>query len=57
LEVDEFAYLGQYPAYLVFNRCLFWLSAAYERFIRRFESLHPLRGWVFCVFRKPEDAE
>jgi len=53
-EIAEFAYLGQYPAYLVFNRVLFWLGALYERIIRRFEVLHPLQGWVFCVLRKPE---
>jgi len=55
-EIAEFAYLGQYPAYLVFNRVLFWLGAMYERFIRRFKMLHPLQGWVFCVLRKPAQA-
>lgn len=53
LEIDEFAYIGQYPSYLVFNRLLFWLGSLYQKTIERFAITRPLQGWIFCVLKKP----
>jgi SAM-dependent methyltransferase len=53
LELEAVSYLNQYPGYLVFSRPLFLLGMAYERLTSRFHSLRKLRGWVFCVLRKP----
>ena len=53
LAVDEFAYIGQYPSYLVFNRVLFWLGSIYQKAIERFAVTRPLQGWIFCVLKKP----
>ncbi|MCF8475278.1 MAG: class I SAM-dependent methyltransferase [Emcibacter sp.] len=52
-EISEFQYMGQYPCYLVFNRVLFWLGSMYELFLRRYESLHFLQGWIYANLKKP----
>jgi SAM-dependent methyltransferase len=53
LEVDYFAYIGQYPSYLVFNRVLFWLGSVYQKTIEKFALTQPLQGWIFGVLKKP----
>ena len=53
-DVVEFEYLGQYPAYFMFNGALFLAATAYEKLIRRFEALRGLRGWILVVLRKGE---
>jgi len=53
LEVCRFAYVGQYPSYLKFNRLLFWLGSHYELYLRKHPRLHPLRGWILTELRKP----
>lgn len=52
-ENTSFRYLGQYPAYFMFNGFLFLVATAYEKLIRRFESLRFLRGWILVTLRKP----
>ncbi|ANB02211.1 class I SAM-dependent methyltransferase [Ectothiorhodospira sp. BSL-9] len=56
-QITRFEYLTQYPAYLTFNRPLFWLGCHYERLLGRFESLSGLRGWIFCILKKPENHQ
>jgi SAM-dependent methyltransferase len=51
-EVVSFRYLGQYPGYFMFNGALFALATAYEKMLRRFESLRFLRGWMLVTLRK-----
>jgi SAM-dependent methyltransferase len=51
-EIEEFEYLGQYPNYFNFNATLFKLGCLYAEFLERHPSLHPLKGWIFCVIRK-----
>lgn len=53
-QVDQLDYLNQYPAYLKFSRPLFWIGSQYERLLSRLNVLAGLRGWIFCVLRKPE---
>ena len=53
LEVVRFSYLGQYPAYFMFNGALFLAASLYEKTISRFESLHFLRGWMLVTLRIP----
>jgi SAM-dependent methyltransferase len=53
LVVDDFRYLGQYPGYLLFSGPLFLLGTYYEKTIRRYRSLHWLRGWIMATLRKP----
>lgn len=52
LTVRNFTYLGQYPGYFLFNRILFYLASRYELFLKNHPSLHFLRGWILCEFRK-----
>lgn len=52
-EVTTFRYLGQYPAYFMFNGALFFLATGYEKLISRFDALAALRGWIFAVLTKP----
>jgi SAM-dependent methyltransferase len=52
-EVVSFAYLGQYPAYFMFNGFLFLLATGYEKFIRALPVLNFLQGWIFVTLRKP----
>jgi SAM-dependent methyltransferase len=54
--IQSFEYLGQYPAYFMFNGFLFLLATAYEKLIQRFEALRFLRGWILVVLRKTESA-
>ncbi len=54
LDIDHFAYIGQYPSYLVFNRVLFWLGSIYQKAIEKFALTQPLRGWIFCTLKKPK---
>jgi SAM-dependent methyltransferase len=56
-EIVAFDYLGQYPAYFMFNGPLFLLGTAYEKMIGRIPALHFLRGWIFVTLRKPSIAE
>lgn len=53
LRVDRFAYLNQYPNYLMFNGALFLLGTAFERVTSRFEFLRGLRGWILVTLVKP----
>jgi SAM-dependent methyltransferase len=53
-EVTSFQYLGQYPAYFLFNGPLFLIGTAYEKTINRFPALHFLQGWILAVLRKPD---
>ena len=53
LDVVHFSYLGQYPAYFMFNGALFLAASLYEKTISRFESLHFLRGWMLVTLRNP----
>jgi SAM-dependent methyltransferase len=55
-EVDSFRYLGQYPAYFMFNGPLFLIGTAYEKIIDRFAALHFLQGWILVVLRKKDVA-
>jgi len=52
-QVHRFAYVGQYPSYLKFNRLLFFLGSHYELFLRRHPRRHFLRGWILAELRKP----
>lgn len=49
----QFEYLGQYPAYFMFNGFLFLIATGYEKLISRFKCLHFLRGWILAVLYKP----
>ena len=53
LDVVSFDYLGQYPAYFMFNGPLFLLATGYEKLINRFSMLHFLKGWILCALQKP----
>lgn len=53
LELASLEYLGQYPAYFMFNPVLFTLASGYEKLVSRFEALRFLRGWLLGVLRKP----
>jgi SAM-dependent methyltransferase len=55
-EIASFGYLGQYPAYFMFNGFLFLLAAGYEKLLRKVEALRFLRGWIFVVLRKPQST-
>lgn len=54
LHINRTDYLGQYPAYLAFNRPLFILGSAYEKFLGRHQALHWLRGWILALIQKPD---
>jgi len=41
----------------MFNGFFFLLATGYEKVISRFESLAPLRGWIFAVLRKTHGGE
>jgi len=51
-EVVSFDYLGQYPAYFMFNGLFFLLATGYEKLIQKVEALRFLRGWILVVLRK-----
>ena len=51
-EPVAFRYLGQYPAYFLFNGFLFLLATGYEKMIRR-AGLHWLQAWILVTLRKP----
>ena len=53
LEVASFRYLGQYPAYFMFNGFLFLLASGYEKLIRNVPGLKFLQGWIFVTLHKP----
>lgn len=53
LVVEDFAYLSQYPNYLMFNGLLFAIGTAYEKLISRFDALRILRGWIMVTLVKP----
>ena len=50
--MTSFTYLGQYPAYFLFNGPLFLLGTAYEKAIGKFPKLHFLKGWILVALRK-----
>jgi SAM-dependent methyltransferase len=60
-EIESFDYLGQYPAYFLFNAPLFLVATAYEKLISNVALLQSLRGWILVVLVKtsksgaPED--
>jgi SAM-dependent methyltransferase len=51
-EVTSFEYLGQYPAYLLFNAPLFLVGTVYEKMIDKIAGLEFLKGWILVVLRK-----
>jgi SAM-dependent methyltransferase len=51
-EIVTFRYLGQHPSYFMFNGFLYLIATGYEKVISRFETLAPLRGWIFAVLQK-----
>ena len=53
LRVEAFAYLSQYPNYLMFNGALFFLGMCFEKVVSRYETLRFLRGWILATLRKP----
>lgn len=53
LGVDDFAYVGQYPNYLMFNGVLFFIGTCYDKLVSRFHALRRLRGWILVTLRKP----
>jgi len=55
-EVASFRYLGQYPAYFMFNGFLFLVATGYEKVISKIPALHFLQGWIFVTLRKPPAA-
>jgi ubiquinone/menaquinone biosynthesis C-methylase UbiE len=55
-EIVRLDYLGQYPAYFMFNGFLFLLATGYEKLIDRIPALHFLRGWILATLRKPGAA-
>jgi ubiquinone/menaquinone biosynthesis C-methylase UbiE len=52
-EISRLDYLGQYPAYFLFNGPLFLMATGYEKLITSIPALHFLRGWLMVVLRKP----
>jgi len=56
LHIERFEYLGQYPAYFMFNGALFLLATAYERLISAIPPLNCLRGWILCSLCKSPAA-
>ncbi len=55
-EIESFRYLGQYPAYFMFNGALFFLATGYEKLIASIPALNFLQGWIFVTLRKPGGA-
>ena len=53
LVLRSFRYLGQYPAYFMFNPVPFLVATAYEKLISRFDALGFLRGWLMVSLQKP----
>lgn len=53
-EIERLDYMGQYPAYLYFNRFAFWFGCMYERAITNVTPLNFLRGWLFCTLRRTD---
>jgi SAM-dependent methyltransferase len=53
LTLHQFEYLGQYPAYFMFNGFLFLIATGYEKLISRFRFLHFLKGWILATLYKP----
>jgi ubiquinone/menaquinone biosynthesis C-methylase UbiE len=51
----SFSYLGQYPAYFMFNGFLFLLATGYEKLLSNVSALAFLRGWILATLRKPVD--
>jgi len=55
-EQIAFSYLGQYPAYFMFNGFLFLLATGYEKLLSKVSALAFLRGWILATLRKPVDS-
>ena len=56
LGIVSFDYVGQYPAYFMFNGPLFLLATGYEKMINRFSMLNFLKGWILVVLQKPANC-
>lgn len=54
LKIEEFEWLGQYPASFMFNSFLFLLATAYEKIISKIGFLKFLRGWILVRVVKVE---
>ena len=54
-DIDSFAYLSQYPNYLLFNGPLFFLGMCFEKVIANVSMLRFLRGWILVTLVKPLD--
>jgi SAM-dependent methyltransferase len=50
--LTNFRYIGQYPAYFMFNPYLFLIATGYEKLISRYHCLRFLRGWILADVRK-----
>ncbi len=55
-EIVSFEYLGQYPAYFLFNGPLFLMATGYEKAISKVSALNFLQGWILVVLRKRDDG-
>jgi SAM-dependent methyltransferase len=55
-EVETLVRLNQYPNYLTFSRAAFWCGSMYEKLLEKTPALDALKGWIFCVVRKPLSA-
>lgn len=51
-EIKMIQFIGQYPAYLLFNPFLFLMGTAYDKLVCRFNALSFLRGWILATFKK-----
>lgn len=51
--VKTLDYLGQYPAYFLFNGPLFFLATGYQKLIENVSVLNGLQGWIMAVLEKP----
>ena len=51
-ELTASRYLGQYPAYFMFNPVLLLPAIGYEKLVNKFNSLRYLRGWLLVILRK-----
>lgn len=54
LRVERCDYLGQYPAYLRFNRAAFWAGSVYEKLLDAVPVLDRFKGWLLAVATRPK---
>lgn len=55
LKIEEFEWLGQYPASFMFNSLLFLLATGYEKIISSLGFLKFLRGWILVRLVKKDN--